>query len=285
MGEGNRRIARGLYERASQSEKREASEFYEKLKSKRDGKIRALDFNKGVESSLSKEKIFKQLDLDGDGFLDFDDVLLLFYHSIKKAITILRCRGCSILIYGTAHSCFQCFFNTADHRFSLCHDCNSTGKKELEKMWEEAKCQAGTASPAVEGMADNYFKSMGSNNRIDIKKFSSTLTKQQEKFLTPRPDSEPETNYMKNTVVGNENETNPRNSNCVSYSFTFNSPHILRESSYSYSFELWSEHADFFKWNNISTENGDYHIQNSGNGPHHSQPFQHVHYHVTIVGL
>ena len=67
-------------------------------------------------------------------------------------------------------------------------------------MWEEAKCQAGAASPDVEGMADNYFKSMGSNNRVDIKKFSSTLTKQQEEFLTPRPDSEQETNVMKNMV-------------------------------------------------------------------------------------
>ncbi|KAG6393065.1 hypothetical protein SASPL_147295 [Salvia splendens] len=242
MGEGNRRIARALYERASQSEKREASEFYERLKSKRDGKIRVLEFKKGVESSLSKEKIFKQLDLNGDGFLEFEDVLLLFYHSVKKAITILRCRGCSVLIFATAYSCFQCFFNTADHRFSLCHACYATGKvqhghpltssssssssllrdqallikfsdlisahpstsrskKELKRMWEEAKSKAGAASPAVEGMAVSYFKSMGSDNRVDIKKFSSTLTKQQEEFLTPAPDSDPATNYMKNTLA------------------------------------------------------------------------------------
>ena len=32
----------------------------------------------------------------------------------------------------------------------------------------------------------------------------------------------------------------------------------------------------------FSPDNGDYNIQNSGNGPHHSQPLQHVHYHVTI---
>ncbi|KAL1536166.1 hypothetical protein AAHA92_28857 [Salvia divinorum] len=241
MADGNRRIAIGLYERAGQSEKTQASEFYEKLRSKRDGKIRVADFKRGVESALSNDKVFKELDFDRDGFLDFVDVLLLFYHSVKKAIAILRCGGCSILIFGTAYSCFECFFNSADRRFALCSDCYDTGnfphrhpltsssssstllrdqallikfsdlisthpsttppKEELKKMWEEAKFQVGAASPAVEGMADNYFKSMGSNNCVDIKKFSSTLTKQQEEFLTPTPDSDHATNYMKNALA------------------------------------------------------------------------------------
>lgn len=68
-------------------------------------------------------------------------------------------------------------------------------------MWKEAKSQAGAASREVEGMADSYFKSMGSDNRLDINKFSAILTKEQEDFFTPTPYTHPATVYMMNSVL------------------------------------------------------------------------------------
>ncbi|KAL1534434.1 hypothetical protein AAHA92_30610 [Salvia divinorum] len=152
-----------------------------------------------------------------------------------------RCGGCSTLIFGPSYSCLECSFNSVDHKFTLCRDCYATGKvrhehpltstaaaadllrhralltrfrdlisahpsvsppkNDLKNLWNAAKSQIGPASPAMEFMAENCFESMGCNNNLNIAKFSSTLTKQHEAFLTPTPDSDHTTNYMKNVLA------------------------------------------------------------------------------------
>ncbi|XP_047949483.1 uncharacterized protein LOC125195369 [Salvia hispanica] len=274
MGDVNRRIARGLYERASKSEKKEAREFFEKLNPTRNGKVNVVELLERSVGVGSNEN----LDLDGDGFLDFEDVLVLFYYSIKREINILRCGRCSKLMFGPSFSCFHCFFKSAHQRFALCRDCYATGKvdhghpltstaeslhlhhrdqalllklsdlisahhpstsptKELKELWEKEKK---SASPALVALADNYFKSMGPNNELDIKKFS-TLTKQQEQFLTPTPHSIPATNYMKNVLemkLSQHNGAQPTPTAAASTLQTYNSnyrPNPAETSSYGIS--------------------------------------------------
>lgn len=123
MADGVRRTARALYDRARLKEKMEAAQMFENLDTNSDGKISLREFINGVVSDLSNVKVFKQLDSDDDGALDFDDVLVLFYCT-NNTIKILRCDGCRDLLLGPSFSCFECL---SDGGFALCSDCYGSG--------------------------------------------------------------------------------------------------------------------------------------------------------------
>lgn len=98
--------------------------MFEKLDLNNDGKISLREFTMGVECALSNDRVFKQLDSDSDGALDFDDILVLFYYK-RDAITVLRCDGCRELSFGPTFSCFEC---SRDRSYALCCNCYGGGK-------------------------------------------------------------------------------------------------------------------------------------------------------------
>ncbi|CAA2988950.1 Ca2+ sensor (EF-Hand superfamily) [Olea europaea subsp. europaea] len=85
-------LAIAYYERATEEEKDTGRENFRRLDRNGDGKVCLLEFKKSVSSWLSSEKVFKQIDANGEGTLDFNDVLAIY--NMKMTNLSLVCNGC-----------------------------------------------------------------------------------------------------------------------------------------------------------------------------------------------
>ncbi|KAG8369821.1 hypothetical protein BUALT_Bualt14G0053600 [Buddleja alternifolia] len=124
-----RNIARAYYGRASEDEKNTIQEFFKKLDANGDGKVTLMEFNKSVSSWYSDETIFRQLDTTGDGTLDFDEVLPLYY--MEEKVSPPKCDGCRDLLAGLYFTCWLCF-GKGNGSTDLCCSCYNRGSFEHE---------------------------------------------------------------------------------------------------------------------------------------------------------
>ncbi|KAL1561683.1 hypothetical protein AAHA92_04357 [Salvia divinorum] len=131
MADGLRRVARAYYERSSEEQRDEAKDFFTRLDLNGDDRISLEEFKSCFASG---EEFFSKLDSRSAGFLDFSDVLVLFYHQKKALISISRCDGCSQKIMGPYFSCVLCL----DHfpsTYDLCCDCHllERNREDMQK--------------------------------------------------------------------------------------------------------------------------------------------------------
>ncbi|KAG8369782.1 hypothetical protein BUALT_Bualt14G0049500 [Buddleja alternifolia] len=126
--DGMRKIARAYYAQASKDERNSIQKFFKNIDANGDGKVSLVEFKKSVGSWLSDETIFRQLDTNDDGTLDFDEVLALYY--MKKKVYPPKCDGCSALLVGSYFSCWLCFGKANTGSTDLCCSCYHRGTFE-----------------------------------------------------------------------------------------------------------------------------------------------------------
>ncbi|KAG8369781.1 hypothetical protein BUALT_Bualt14G0049400 [Buddleja alternifolia] len=202
--DGMRKIARAYYAQASKDEKNSIQKFFKNIDANGDGKVSLVEFKKSMGFWLSDETIFRQLDTNDDGTLDFDEVLALYY--MKKKIDPPKCDGCSALLVGSYFSCWLCFGKANTGSTDLCCSCYHRGtfehkhalsnfldnhsfvkkfriqtsdaqraeeKKEMDELRMIAKAHYRAGSPEVQALAHEFFKSMDTDGdgRVDLQEF------------------------------------------------------------------------------------------------------------------
>lgn len=118
-----REVARAYYNGADKEEKELAQKLFETLDEDGDGKVTLKEYKKRVNPFFSNTHIFKQLDQNGNGTLDFDEVLALYY---MDKVSIPRCGSCHDLLLASYFCCMSCLGKTASYH--LCCDCYGGGK-------------------------------------------------------------------------------------------------------------------------------------------------------------
>ncbi|KAH6768417.1 hypothetical protein C2S51_013753 [Perilla frutescens var. frutescens] len=124
-----RAIADAHYRAAPPPVKALAYDFFRALDANQDGRVSLHEFLAFMKhdghTRLANPHFFKELDRDGNGALDFWEVLTLFY-IIKSGRPLCEC--CGILIPGTYFSCVECFDSSTVASYSLCIYCYRSNK-------------------------------------------------------------------------------------------------------------------------------------------------------------
>ncbi|KAB5512092.1 hypothetical protein DKX38_029120 [Salix brachista] len=125
-----RRAAIASYEHVREKDKKSITKTFKAMDKNRDEQISLGEYVKSLEKkkayNLTPQIIFSALDKDGNGSLDFEDVIVLHY--IMQSGRAIICMSCKTLMAGAYFSCSQCFFNASVSTFDICCDCYG-GKK------------------------------------------------------------------------------------------------------------------------------------------------------------
>ncbi|OMO95426.1 Calcium-binding EF-hand [Corchorus olitorius] len=122
-----RETALAYYAKLPESKKEEASEFFRSMDTNGDGKINVREYTAGLnrlgKTGINNVGFFKELDRDGNGTLDFEEVMTLFY--LIESGRIYYCDGCGAFLKGVYFTCLTCFNSGPAKRnsFDLCCSC------------------------------------------------------------------------------------------------------------------------------------------------------------------
>lgn len=123
--EGIRRAARAYYDHLPDGERKNATKDFNDMDKNRDGKISLLEYvdylKKKKATSFVQQSIFRALDKDDNGTLDFEEAIVLFY--LMKSGRAIICKGCEKFLAGAYFSCSQCFFNVSVSTYEICCAC------------------------------------------------------------------------------------------------------------------------------------------------------------------
>ncbi|XP_042027663.1 uncharacterized protein LOC121774856 [Salvia splendens] len=217
--DGMREISRAYYERASEADKISIQRSFAKLDIDGNGKINLVEFKKSVSLWLSTDGVFEKLDENGDGCLDFEEFLCLYY--MEEKVEIGKCSGCSELMVGPYFSCLLCLGRGAD-TYDLCCTCyrrrrgsshehssqymvdhhsllmlfrhhiaddeKVRNKKEMEELRKVTKAYYRAASPQVKELAYEFFQSMDTDGdgRVDLSEFIAFMRREGYPFMQNR---------------------------------------------------------------------------------------------------
>ncbi|KAL8027138.1 hypothetical protein ABFS82_14G072500 [Erythranthe guttata] len=99
-------VAKAYYARATDEEKEKAKNYFRSLDVNCKGKVTLAEYKRLVNPYYASDALFKCFDKNGDGSLDFEEVLALYFmHKIQQLTT---CDGCRGVIPGPYFSCLQC---------------------------------------------------------------------------------------------------------------------------------------------------------------------------------
>ncbi|KAL0433146.1 UNVERIFIED_CONTAM: hypothetical protein Slati_2648900 [Sesamum latifolium] len=123
-----RAIADAHYRASPPAVRALAYDFFKALDADGDGKVSLVEFLEFMQlegyTRLSSPHFFRDLERDGNGTLEFWEVLTLYY-IIKSGRPLCDC--CGILIPGTFFSCVECFDGPGGS-YSLCIYCYRSNK-------------------------------------------------------------------------------------------------------------------------------------------------------------
>lgn len=121
-------VARAYFDRSSNKEMASAVAYFQKLGGgiPGNGKVTLSDLRKSLPSHLSDT--LEQLDEDGDGKLDFDQVLTVLYMAKNLEGRLRFCNGCQEVLLGPFFSCRLCMVDKGRATFNLCCNCHRRGK-------------------------------------------------------------------------------------------------------------------------------------------------------------
>ncbi|KAG6737474.1 hypothetical protein POTOM_058998 [Populus tomentosa] len=128
--EGIRRAAGAYYDHLPDGKKKNAAKAFNAMDKNGDGKISLLEYvdylKKKKATGFAQQSIFRALDKDDNGSLDFEEAIVLFY--LMNSGRDLICKGCEKFLAGAYFSCSQCFFNASVSTYEICCACYG-GKK------------------------------------------------------------------------------------------------------------------------------------------------------------
>jgi hypothetical protein len=120
-----RRAAGAYYENLPDEEKRNARFSFNEMDKNKDGKINLDEYVEYLkkDNNTVLPSLFTALDKDGNGTLDFDEAIVLYY--IMQSGRAIICQSCKTFLAGAYFSCSQCFFNKndSDSTYDLCCAC------------------------------------------------------------------------------------------------------------------------------------------------------------------
>jgi hypothetical protein len=117
-----RRAAGAYYENLPDEEKRNARFSFNEMDKNKDGKINLDEYVEYLkkDNNTVLPSLFTALDKDGNGTLDFDEAIVLYY--IMQSGSAIICQSCKTFLAGAYFTCSQCFFNDDDSvsTFDVC---------------------------------------------------------------------------------------------------------------------------------------------------------------------
>uniref|UniRef100_A0A3N7F9Z2 EF-hand domain-containing protein n=1 Tax=Populus trichocarpa TaxID=3694 RepID=A0A3N7F9Z2_POPTR len=121
-----RRAAVAYYENLSEEKKRNARFSFNEMDKNGDGRINLHEYleylKKDNNTILTHPSLFTALDKDGNGSLDFEETIVLYY--IMQSGRALICQSCNTFLADVYFSCSQCFFkDDSDSTYEICCDC------------------------------------------------------------------------------------------------------------------------------------------------------------------
>uniref|UniRef100_A0A6N2NFB0 EF-hand domain-containing protein n=1 Tax=Salix viminalis TaxID=40686 RepID=A0A6N2NFB0_SALVM len=127
-----RRAATAYYENLPEEKKRYARFIFSDMDKNGDGQINLKEFmeyhNKDNNSALTHPSLFRALDKNSNGSLDFEEAMVLYY--ITQSGRALFCKSCNTFLTDVYFSCSQCFTSNDStiSTYEICCDCYG-GKK------------------------------------------------------------------------------------------------------------------------------------------------------------
>uniref|UniRef100_A0A6N2KM88 EF-hand domain-containing protein n=1 Tax=Salix viminalis TaxID=40686 RepID=A0A6N2KM88_SALVM len=129
--EAIRRAAAAYYENLPVANKRYARYIFSSMDKNGDGQINLKEYveylDKDNKTALSHPSLFRALDKNNNGSLDFEEVIVLYY--ITQTGRARFCKSCNTFLTDVYFSCSQCFFKgDSVSTYEICCDCYG-GKK------------------------------------------------------------------------------------------------------------------------------------------------------------
>jgi len=125
-----RRAAGAYYENLPENNKELAKNTFDAMDKNGDGKISVREYveylSENKATDFIHQSIFSALDMDGNGSLDFDEVIVLYY--LMQSGRAIICQSCKTYLAGAYFSCSQCFLNVSNSTYEICCECYG-GKK------------------------------------------------------------------------------------------------------------------------------------------------------------
>ncbi|XP_035548831.1 uncharacterized protein LOC118343694 isoform X2 [Juglans regia] len=119
-----REVAKAYYENLTEQQQEKAQDEFKKMKLENNKSMSLNDFlDFFLQDNYPKSvacSLFKDLDVNGDGSLDFDEFITLFY--LYQSKRLLYCRGCETFLNGLYFTCIKCFDST-NNSYDLCSLC------------------------------------------------------------------------------------------------------------------------------------------------------------------
>ncbi|KAL6194685.1 hypothetical protein ACLB2K_035763 [Fragaria x ananassa] len=124
-----RNAALAYYQNLSDELKQKATERFKEMDSNGNGTISINEFRRSLGSSEIK-RCFQLLDKTGDGKLDFNEFITLYYLVESGRGVFCSGNGCkaSPFLNGLYFTCVECFHNNEAATFDLCTSCYRDGE-------------------------------------------------------------------------------------------------------------------------------------------------------------